>query len=133
MRRAGAGLHDPIPSQRQWLRQVVTGFFAYHAVPTNLDALAAFRYHIMVLWMRTLMRRSQKDRTGWDRINRLADQWLLRPRILHPWPGKDCRVATRTMLCRCESPSPRQSAAPHTRDTALPRPRDAGACEAERD
>jgi len=81
-------MHDPIPSQGQWLRQVVTGFFAYHAVPTNLDALAAFRYHLMVLWMRTLTRRSQKDRTGWDRINRLADQWLPRPRILHPWPNQ---------------------------------------------
>jgi hypothetical protein len=70
------------------VRQVVTGFFAYHAVPNNFDALAAFRYHIMLLWMRTLTRRSQKDRTGWDRINRLADQWLPRPRILHPWPNQ---------------------------------------------
>ena len=60
-------MHDPIPSQGQWLRQVVTGFFAYHAVPNNFDALAAFRYHIMVLWMRTLTRRSQRtarDGTG---------------------------------------------------------------------
>ena len=81
-------MHDPIPNQGQWLRQVVTGFFAYHAVPTNLDALAAFRYHIMVLWMRTLTRPSQKDRTGWDRINKLADQWLPKPRILHPWPNQ---------------------------------------------
>jgi len=81
-------MHDPIPSQGQWLQQVMTGFFAYHAVPTNFDALAAFRYHIMVLWMRTLTRRSQKDRTGWDRINRLADQWLPRSRILHPWPNQ---------------------------------------------
>ena len=81
-------MHDPLPSQGQWLRQVVTGFFAYHAVPTNFHALAAFRYHIMVLWMRTLTRRSQKDRTGWDRINRLADQWLPKPRILHPWPNR---------------------------------------------
>ena len=59
-----------------------------HAVPTNADALAAFRYHIMMLWMRTLTRRSQKDRTGWDRINKLADQWLPKPRILHPWPNQ---------------------------------------------
>jgi hypothetical protein len=36
-------------------------------VPTNFDALAAFRYHIMVLWMRTLTRRSQKDRTNGPR------------------------------------------------------------------
>ena len=28
-------MHQPIPEQGQWLRQVVTGFFAYHAVPTN--------------------------------------------------------------------------------------------------
>jgi RNA-directed DNA polymerase len=51
-------MHDPIPSQGRWLRQVVTGFFAYHAVPANVDALAAFRYRIMVLWMRTLTRRN---------------------------------------------------------------------------
>ena len=28
------------PEQGQWLRQVVSGFFAYHAVPTNILALA---------------------------------------------------------------------------------------------
>jgi hypothetical protein len=69
----------------------VTGFFAYHAVLAKLDALAAFRHHLMALWMRTLMRRSQKDRTGWDRINRLAGRWLPRPRILHPWPSQRSR------------------------------------------
>lgn len=37
-------MHDPIPQQGQWLRQVVRGYFAYHAVPTNLRSLAAFRY-----------------------------------------------------------------------------------------
>jgi hypothetical protein len=58
------------------------------SLPNHTDALAAFRYHIMVLWMRTLTRRSQKDRVGWDRINKLADQWLPRPRILHLWPNQ---------------------------------------------
>ena len=47
-------MHDPIPSQGKTVAAaVVTGFFAYHAVPTNADTLAAFRYHIMVLWMRS--------------------------------------------------------------------------------
>src|SRR5450631_1698402 len=32
-------MHQPIPEQGEWLRQVVTGFFAYHAVPTNFLAL----------------------------------------------------------------------------------------------
>ena len=34
-------MHQPIPEQGRWLRQVVTGFFNYHAVPTNFPALAA--------------------------------------------------------------------------------------------
>src|SRR5882757_7840284 len=34
--------HRPIPEQGLWLRQVVSGFFNYHAVPTNFRALAAF-------------------------------------------------------------------------------------------
>ena len=43
-------MHQPIPEQGNWLRQVVTGFFAYHAVPTNSRALSAFRHHVTDLW-----------------------------------------------------------------------------------
>jgi RNA-directed DNA polymerase len=35
-------MHRPIPEQGEWLRQVVTGHFAYFAVPTNIRALSAF-------------------------------------------------------------------------------------------
>jgi RNA-directed DNA polymerase len=55
--------HWPIPEQGQWLRQVVTGFFAYHAVPTNGAALSAFRYHVTDLW-RILTRSASKNTTG---------------------------------------------------------------------
>ena len=78
-------MHQPIPNQGRWLRQVVTGHFAYYAVPTNSRALSAFR-HVTDLWRRTLRRRSQKDRLTWDRVTRLVDDWLPQPRILHPWP-----------------------------------------------
>jgi RNA-directed DNA polymerase len=81
-------MHQPIPQQGHWLRQVITGYFNYHAVPTNGRALAAFRYHVIDLWRRTLRRRGQKDRTGWMRIARLANDMLPKPRILHPWPDK---------------------------------------------
>jgi len=81
-------MHQPIPEQGKWLRQVVTGFFAYHAVPTNGRSLGAFRYHVTDLWRRSLRRRSQKDHTTWERVTRLADDWLPRPRILHPWPNQ---------------------------------------------
>jgi len=80
-------MHQPIPEQGKWLRQVVTGFFAYHAVPTNGRALCAFRYHITDLWRRTLRQRSQQDHTTWERITQLVDDFLPKPRVLHPWPG----------------------------------------------
>ena len=81
-------MHSPIPEQGTWLRQVVTGFFVYHAVPTNVRALLAFRAHIKDLWLRSLRRRSQKDRTTWERIAKLTDDFLPQPRILHPWPNQ---------------------------------------------
>ena len=80
-------MHQPIPEQGQWLKQVVAGFFNYHAVPTNSRALAAFRYHVTVLWLRTLRRRSQRHRLSWDRMTKLVDDVLPRPAILHPWPN----------------------------------------------
>src|SRR5947208_10490693 len=55
-------MHQPIPEQGVWLRQVVTGFFAYHAVPTNYRALQTFRSNVKDLWRLALRRRSQKDR-----------------------------------------------------------------------
>ena len=80
-------MHQPIPEQGRWLAQVVRGYFAYHAVPTNGLRISAFRYHVVVFWLRTLRRRSQKDRFTWERIKRLADDWLPQPRTLHPWPS----------------------------------------------
>jgi hypothetical protein len=70
------------------LQQVVTGYFNYHAVPTNGPTLTAFLFHVTNLWRRTLRQRSQKDWTTWERIKRLADDWLPQPRILHPWPER---------------------------------------------
>jgi len=81
-------MHEPIPEQGGWLKQVVRGFFAYHAVPTNGPALRAFYYHVTRLWLRTLRRRGQKDRFSWQRMQRLAVDWLPQPRILHPYPDK---------------------------------------------
>jgi group II intron reverse transcriptase/maturase len=81
-------MHQPIPEQGKWLKQVVTGYFAYHAVPTNFRALLRVRAHIKDLWLRTLRRRSQKDSMNWERIAKLADDFLPQPRILHPWPSQ---------------------------------------------
>jgi RNA-directed DNA polymerase len=80
-------MHRPIPEQGKWLGQVVRGYFNYHAVPTNGQAMVVFRHHVTDLWRRTLRRRSQKDRRTWTRMTQLVDDWLPKPIILHPWPS----------------------------------------------
>ncbi len=81
-------MHLPIPEQGSWLGQVVAGYFAYHAVPSNLGSLVAFHHHVTGLWRRTLRRRSQKDRMKWSDMTKLVSQWLPQPRIQHPWPNQ---------------------------------------------
>src|SRR5207249_10973799 len=97
--------HYAIPQQGARLRQVVQGYFAYHAVPTNARRLSTFRHHVIKSWLRSLRRRSQKDSFSWERVTRLAKHWLPLPRILHPWP--DQRFAVKW---RRSTPPPRQRA-----------------------
>jgi len=87
-------MHQAIPEQGRWLAQVIRGYFAYHAVPTNFPALSAFRHYVKRLWLRTLRRRSQKDRFSWERLTRLTNDFLPRPKILHPWPNVRFAVTT---------------------------------------
>ena len=78
--------HEPIPEQGKWLAHVVHGYFMYHAVPTNWTSLNVFRCYVQRLWLRALRRRSQKAKFAWERMEKLADDWLPKPHILHPWP-----------------------------------------------
>ena len=80
--------HRPIPEQGRWLGSVVRGFFHYHAVPTNFEALKRFRHETARHWFRSLRRRSQKARRrlNWKRFYRILGRWLPRPRITHPYP-----------------------------------------------
>jgi RNA-directed DNA polymerase len=80
-------MHHPIPEQGRWLARVLAGHYNYYAVPDNSEALRAFRYRVIRHWRHALRHRSQKGRITWERTRRLADRWLPRPRILHPWPS----------------------------------------------
>ena len=80
-------MHHPIPEQGKWLRQIIHGHLAYFAVPTNSRAVRAFRHKVADLWRRTLRRRSQKDGFTWERMEKLVNDWLPKPQILHPWPS----------------------------------------------
>ncbi len=86
--------HLPVPEQGKWLRSVVNGHFAYYAVPTNGQSLARFRNQVTREWYRALRRRSQRDRTDWKRMRRLADRWIPLVRIRHAWPEERFDVRT---------------------------------------
>jgi RNA-directed DNA polymerase len=81
-------MHQPIPVQGRWLRQVVTGYFNYHAVPTNRRALALFWNEVIKRWRQVLNRRGQRKRLTWTWMMKLANDRLPKPRIRHPWPNQ---------------------------------------------
>lgn len=88
--------HAPRPVQGAWLSAVVRGWYGYFAVPGTHGHLARFRDEVTRHWHRALRRRSQKGaRTwSWKHTARLAERWLPRPRILHPYPDQRLIVST---------------------------------------
>ena len=81
-------MHCTVQAVGKWLKYVVKGYFNYHAVPTNIHALQEFRDEITQRWRRVLSRRSDKGAIAWERMVKLADEWLPQPQILHPWPNQ---------------------------------------------
>ena len=89
-------MHDPVRDTGRWLGPVIRGWFNYHAVPDNCQTLQQFRTQVTRLWLQTLRRRSQRGRRRWDwkRMARLADRWLPKARIRHPYPHQRLIVTT---------------------------------------
>ena len=78
--------HLPIPEQGRWLASVVRGHCNYYAVPSNSDAIIAFRTQATRHWCHALRRRSQRHRLDWERMSRLAYRWLPSAHVIHPYP-----------------------------------------------
>ncbi len=87
-------MHQPVAEVGKWLRSVVEGHNRYYGVPSNLPSLGSFRFHVGRYWYRTLRRRSQKTRLTWQRMYRLLDRWLPRPKLHHPYPWPRLGVIT---------------------------------------
>jgi group II intron reverse transcriptase/maturase len=79
-------MHRPIVEVGTWLRQVVTGYYNYHAVPGNLRPLRAFRRAVGRHWRHTLRRRSQRARRRWSDFEPLLIEYLPWPSVRHPYP-----------------------------------------------
>ncbi len=82
--------HQAIDEQGRWLKQVVTGFFAYHAVPTNSRTLVVFHNQVANLWRRALRRRGSRDRTTWARMEKIANDCVQ--------PGRSSTLQTGMMV-----------------------------------
>jgi RNA-directed DNA polymerase len=85
-------MHQKLEDQGRWLRAVVQGYFNYHSIPLNWDTMGQFRTAVAKCWLKTLRRRSHKDRTKWSWFGQYVDQWLPKVRVIHPWPWERLRV-----------------------------------------
>ena len=59
--------HEPVVQTGEWLKRVVRGYFNYHAVSGNLKILSYFRKEVGRYWLKSLRRRSQRNRMTWDK------------------------------------------------------------------
>src|ERR1019366_8127187 len=80
-------MHAGLPQTREWLRQVVRGYFQYHAVPGNWRRLRAFRAEVLHHWCRSLRRRSQRRRESWIALRDRLSALLPPVQILQPYPN----------------------------------------------
>jgi group II intron reverse transcriptase/maturase len=78
--------HQAIAETGAWLGSVVRGHCRYYGLPRNYRALDTFRDRVRRLWQRALSRRSQKGRMTESRMKRIAERWLPKPCICHPYP-----------------------------------------------
>ncbi len=93
-------MHEPVALVGAWLKRVVEGYYQYHAVPGNLSTLSRFRERLCRYWRHVLRRRSQRRKPDWDRLRRIFNRWIPRPRTLHPYPDKrfDARIQGRSRM-----------------------------------
>ena len=75
--------HAPVGWQWRELKVKLLGHYNYYGVRGNFESLRNFRYGVWKLWMKSLMRRSQK--VNKDRIYRLVNEVFVlpTPRITH--------------------------------------------------
>ena len=87
-------MHQSLYEHGSWLRSVVRGYFGYHAIPGNSDAITAFRTLLAKTWYKIIRKRSQRTRMTWERMKQIVAFWLPPARIQHPWPEQRFTVMT---------------------------------------
>ena len=87
-------MHYHVEVTAKWLGRVVNGWLNYYAIPTSYRHLCRFTNRLKRLWLKTLRRRSQKDRFEWASITALTARHWPKLEIRHPWPDQRFAVST---------------------------------------
>ena len=87
-------MHLDIEKVAEWLGRVVDGWLNYFAVPGSYRYLTRFVHELKRRWMKSLRRRSQKDRFEWKKLEALCKRFWPRVRIKQPWPDQRLVVKT---------------------------------------
>lgn len=78
----------------KWLRLVLLGHYRYYGVPGNTGKLYSFREQVLHWWYISLKRRGQHRCIRWDKMIRIAKDWLPYPEVYHPYPSERLIVRT---------------------------------------
>jgi hypothetical protein len=70
---------------QQFGASFMRGHMAYYAVPGNARAIRAFCNQVTRHSHKALRHCSQKTRTNWTRMHRIATWWLPPDRVMHPF------------------------------------------------
>lgn len=78
--------HEPVEDQRARLRSRLSGYYNYHGITCNFEALDQLYRETLKSWQYWLNRRSQRGRMPWKRFLELLQEYPLPlPRIVHSW------------------------------------------------
>lgn len=62
---------NSIREQDTWLREVMQGYYNYHAIPGNMPAPETLQTEIARAWVHAIRRCSQRHRKNWNRFDKL--------------------------------------------------------------
>jgi len=78
--------HESVQWQRDRLRSRLTGYYNYHGVRCNIEALEQLYREVLKSWRYWLSRRSQRAHLTWERFREILQTFPLPlPRIVQGW------------------------------------------------
>jgi len=77
-----ANMHTPIAILIKRLNQKLRGHYNYYGVTHNSKKMVDFYQYVKWQLLRTLKRRSQRDKTNWDKLSRILEKFpILIPKV----------------------------------------------------